>query len=238
MSFRERLLGSLRALRPVLEVDGVMILGSEVPNLLEPQAACTLVVSQDVDIGVPVARHDDVKRALRTIEELRPSPDEPSVWVPSRPDLLEVNFIGVDPTLGDAGDTYVLQDDELPLLVFGQLALVRPGRTLEVEGALLPLPRPAGLALEKLLTDRSGVKGDRDLLVVLGLLLQASTEDLDELVGLYRALAADLRHAVRSNLTVLSLLDTHPSMPDPAPHREMIASLLERLEEADPDAER
>lgn len=34
--FQERLLGTLRALGPVLAEPGVMIVGSEVPNLLSP----------------------------------------------------------------------------------------------------------------------------------------------------------------------------------------------------------
>jgi hypothetical protein len=52
MTFRDRLIGTLRV-QPVLEEPGVLIVGSEVPNLLEPDAASTLVVSQDVDVGVP-----------------------------------------------------------------------------------------------------------------------------------------------------------------------------------------
>jgi hypothetical protein len=42
--FRDRLFATIRAARPVLEVPDVLIVGSEVPNLLEPDAASTLVV--------------------------------------------------------------------------------------------------------------------------------------------------------------------------------------------------
>ena len=66
VDFRTRLLSTLKAVQNVLNVPGVMVIGSEVPNLLQPDAASTLVVSQDVDIGVPVARLDDVKAALRS----------------------------------------------------------------------------------------------------------------------------------------------------------------------------
>jgi hypothetical protein len=45
MDFRFRLLETLRAIRPVLEEPGVLIAGSEVPNLLEAgaRARATLV---------------------------------------------------------------------------------------------------------------------------------------------------------------------------------------------------
>jgi hypothetical protein len=54
VTFRDRLLGTLRQLQPVLDVPGVLVVGSEVPNLLQPDAASTLVVSQDVDLALPV----------------------------------------------------------------------------------------------------------------------------------------------------------------------------------------
>ena len=82
MLFRDRLLATISAARAVLEEPGVLVVGSEVPNLLEPDAASTLVVSQDLDIGVPVDRHAAVRRRLADLREFRPSPDEPSVWTP------------------------------------------------------------------------------------------------------------------------------------------------------------
>ncbi len=65
MSFRERLLATLHAARPVFEVPGVVVVGSQVPNLLKPDVAATLAVSNDVDIGVPVSSHAEVKARLR-----------------------------------------------------------------------------------------------------------------------------------------------------------------------------
>ena len=72
-----------------------------------------------------------------------------------------------------------------------------------------------GLLLEKLLSDRAGEKGERDPLVALGLLLLIGEDDLAEIQEGYRQLGGELRHAVRSNLTVLSLLEPVAGMPDP-----------------------
>lgn len=208
------------------------MVGSEVPNLLEPGAAATLVVSQDLDIGVPVGRHAAVKARLSELRELRPSADEPSVWTPSSSLMLEVNFVGFDPGQ-DPAESYVLEDDRLPLLVFGALSLVAPGAAIEIEGTRVRLPRPSGLILEKLITDRTGEKGERDLLVALGLLTTAAPGDLEELEHAYRRLRPELRHAVRSNLTILSLLAPREGMPDPRPRRADVAQVIRRLEAAD-----
>ena len=232
MTFRDRLLATLRAVEGVLDVPGVLVAGSEVPNLLQPGGAATLVVSQDVDLAIPVAALEEVKARLDRISKLVPSRDEPSVWVP-RPDaaeLIEVNFIGMDPAIVDPADTYERVDSRLPLIVFGPLSLLAPGSFVDIDGLRIPLPRPAGLALEKLVTDRTGDKGDRDLLVVAGLLGLMSATDFETLEVTYRVLAPELRHQVRSNLTLLSLLGPRPAMPDPRAHREQVDALLARLE--------
>jgi hypothetical protein len=41
VAFGDRLLATIRATRPVLETQGVLVIGSEVPNLLEPGAAAS-----------------------------------------------------------------------------------------------------------------------------------------------------------------------------------------------------
>lgn len=136
VTFRERLLATLRAVKPLLEVDGVMIAGSEVPNLLERDAASTLVVSQHVDIAVSVHVHAEVKARLDRIERLSPSPEEPSVWIPKSGDCIRVNFIGFDPRASDPRSVQVFEDDRLPLLVFGPLSFLRRGRDIVLEDGL------------------------------------------------------------------------------------------------------
>jgi hypothetical protein len=232
VTFRERLLATLRAVEPILDVRGVLIAGSEVPNLLELDAASTLVVSQDVDLAIPVSVHDEVKARLDQITRLVPSPDEPSVWVPrsETAELIEVNFIGLDPAIVEPMDTYERPDDRLPLMVFGPLSLLTAGSVVEIDGLRIPLPQPAGLALEKLVSDRTGDKGDRDLLVVAGLLANMTPLDLDQLERGFLGLSLELRHQIRSNLSILSLLDARPGMPDPRPQRPIVDALLHRLE--------
>ena len=81
-------------------------------------------------------------------------------------------------------------------------ATIRAARPiLEEPGVLVP-----GLLLEKLVTERTGEKGDRDLLVALALLSVGRPDDLDTFDEQYRRLRPDLRHGIRSNLTILSLL--------------------------------
>jgi hypothetical protein len=213
-----------------------MVVGSEVPNLLEPGASSTLVVSQDVDLAIPVERVTEVKQRVQEVRGFHPSTEEPSVWLPETGGLLEVNFLGLDRKARDTSETYVLEDPEFPLMVFGLLSLLEPGPALTVEGLKVPLPRPAGLLLEKLATERSGDKGERDLLVALSLLLVASAEDHEELDRIFPDLTPDLRRTVLSNLTVLSLLEKRLGMPDPGPHRETVAGVGRRLERLDGEA--
>jgi hypothetical protein len=230
MRFRERLLASIRAMQPVLDIPGVMVGGSQVPNLLEPDAAATLVVSQDVDLVIPVSRHAEVKKALEGLRGYKPSSDEPSVWLPDDEQLLEINFIGLDPSLRESSDTYVLDDDRLPLLVFGLLSRLQEGMLLQVGDVRARLPRPAGLLIEKLLTERAGLKGQRDLLVALGLLLVSGRDDVDEVVERFAELSDEEKKTVTGSLAILSLMASVPDMPDPARAREEIATLIERLE--------
>lgn len=82
--------------------------------------------------------------------------------------ILDVNFIGKDPAITDPMDTYEKADDELPLMVFGPLSLLVAGQPVTVDDVRVPVPELAGAVLEKLVTDRTGEKGDRDLLVVAG----------------------------------------------------------------------
>jgi uncharacterized protein (UPF0371 family) len=63
----------------------------------------------------------------------------------------------------------------------------------------------------------------------------ATEDDLSAFDRQYRSLAPDLRHVVRANLTVLSLLSARDGMPDPAAHRERVADVLARFEAVDGD---
>ncbi len=53
--------------------------------------------------------------------------------------------------------------------------------------------------------------------------------DLDQFERAYLGRSAELRHQVRSNLSILSLLEARPGMPDPAPPP-AVDGLLRRLE--------
>ena len=70
MDFRTRLLRTLRAVAPILQEPGVLVAGSQVPNLLEPDVRSSLVVSQDVAIAVPIDRHAAVKMRLHEVRGL------------------------------------------------------------------------------------------------------------------------------------------------------------------------
>jgi hypothetical protein len=207
-----------------------MVGGSQVPNLLQPDAAATLVVTQDVDLVVPVAAHQQVREALGRVIGYRPSAAEPSVWLPDDPQRLEINFIGCDPSMRETADSYVLEDASLPLLVFGLLGLLRHGATIEASGVRVPLPRPAGLLVEKLLTERAGLKGERDLLVALGLLIQCNEADLVEVTKIFQQLPADARTMLLGNLAVLSLMQPLPGMPDPTRGRAAVEAFIARLQ--------
>jgi hypothetical protein len=150
--------------------------------------------------------------------------------LPDDPQRLEINFIGRDPSMRETADSYVLEDTRLPLLVFGLLGFLRQGTTIEASGVRATLPRPAGLLVEKLLTERAGLKGERDLLVALGLLIQCHKIDLTEVTKIFQQLPADARTMLLGNLAVLSLMHPLPGMPDPTRGRAAVEALLTRLQ--------
>jgi hypothetical protein len=55
--------------------------------------------------------------------------------------------------------------------------------------------------------------------------------DLDELIAVIRTLSAESRHTIESSLTVLSLMDGRPGMPDPRRTRVDVTRLLARIQE-------
>ena len=64
--------------------------------------------------------------------------------------------------------------------------------------------------------------------------MTAGPADLDELDGAYRRLRPEHRHAVRSNLTLLSLIEARTGMPDPRPRRADVAALLRVAQDFSP----
>lgn len=218
----------------MLECKAVMVVGSQVPNLLEPGAAATLVVSEELDVGVPVHRRPELKEQLDELHSFAPSPGAPSVWSPLEPGLLALRFAGIDVALRPRA-AYVLADERLPLPVLGSLSLLSAGARVEVEGTRLLLPRPAGLFLEKLITDRTGDDRERDLLVAFALLVVAGPGDLDEVDRSYRTLPEEQRRAARSNLELLSHLAARSGMPDPTPRRAALETLHRRLRSGETD---
>jgi len=233
VDFRQRLLATLRAAEPVLSVPGVLVIGSELPNLWQPGVASSLVVSEALDVGVPSHAHGQVEARLSEMSLFAPSDDEPSVWLPQADGLLELNFVGLPEPGTPLSELYPVEGERMSMLVFGTLGLLRPGRVLEIDGMRIPMPQRAGGMLEKLVSERSGLKGDRDLLVVLGILMHADEDDLEQLTEAYASLPDELRHSVRSNATVLSLLQPVAGMPDPLGQRERVHDLLCRLEAAE-----
>jgi hypothetical protein len=118
-------------------------------------------------------------------------------------------------------------------MVFGPLGLLRPGAMIDIEGLRVQLPRLADLAVEKLVTDRTGEKGARDLLVVAGLLAVSGPEEVEAIARLSLDLSAESRHSIRSALTVLSLMEPHAGMPDPGPVRDRVRQVLSAIEARD-----
>lgn len=195
--------------------------------------ASSLVVSEDLDLGIPGHAHGEVEARLSDMSLFAPFDEELSVWLPQADGLLELNFVGL-PELGTPlSALYPVEGKRMNMLVFGTLGLLRPGKVLEIDGLRIPMPQRAGGMLEKLVSERSGLKRDRDLLVVLGILMNADEDDVAQLAEAYASLPDELRHSVRGNLTLLSLLQPVPGMPDPLGQRARVHDLLCRLEAAE-----
>jgi hypothetical protein len=87
-----------------------------------------------------------------------------------------------------------------------------------IDGLRIPLPQPAGLALEKLVS------------IVLARRAIATCSWLPACLRTWNP-ASSTSWCNRSNLSILSLLGVRPGMPDPRPQRSTIDPLLERLGE-------
>ena len=78
------------------------------------------------------------------------------------------------------------------------------------------------------------VAAARAVIEVPGVLIVGSeVPNRGELAEAYARLRPELRHVVRSNLTLLSLLGPRPGMPEPGPRRAEVNALLHRLEPTD-----
>jgi hypothetical protein len=64
------------------------------------------------------------------------------------------------------------------------------------------------------------------------MLAAAAQRDLDEVASEFARLEPELRHAVRSNLTLLSIMAPVEHMPDPTRQRVRIAALLRAFDGA------
>ena len=73
MTFRERLIGTLRQLQPVLEEPGVLVVGSEVPNLLQPDAAAVTGAFGEACLSLfplPIFLTNPANRQLMVIQKI------------------------------------------------------------------------------------------------------------------------------------------------------------------------
>ncbi len=228
MEFAERLLMTIKDISDLF-IDGVIVIGSEAPNLFSFYEKSPVIVSKDIDLGVDVKAHNGLKEKITGLQTFKISEDEPSVLTPLGPQL-EVNIVGIDRRLTDISESYVLEDSRLPMMVLGNLSLIEPGQVINIAGINVPMPKKAGLLLEKLLTERSGIKGERDLLVALALLLIINEQEKTEFLMSYGKLDPELRQQILTNLTLLSALPPHHAMPDPRPCRQMIFEFIQRIE--------
>ena len=69
VTFRDRLIATISAARPVLESPGVLVVGSEVPNLFEAGAA---LLSSRSGMPDPEPHRPDVAALLRRLEAFDP----------------------------------------------------------------------------------------------------------------------------------------------------------------------
>ncbi len=226
MGTESALLETVKAARSLIEIPDVLVVGSQVPNLMQPTGSDLLVVSRDLDLAVTRQAIPDVKACLPTLTHFAPSSSEPAVLLPKSGNLLEVNLLGLD---RDCERSYIREDPDLPLVFFGSLSLLKTGPRLVIAGVTVQLPECASLLLEKLATERSGRKGDRDLLVAAGLLGLMRQPEIDRFELLATCADEELRYHIVSNLAILSMLPDVEGMPSAAARRQEISDLVRRL---------
>ena len=199
MPFRRRLLATILCLPEALGDDGVIV-GSEVPNLhllaRQPRTR-GLFVSEDVDVAF---FRESTSRSLRKLDGWKSSKEEPSILSPVDPTKhVEINLLGIDPDL-PLDEAAVNRRGGY--VVFGTLNLIQR-TTVVIEDVELPVASLPTIALEKLATARTGLKGDRDLQVALMAVELMDTEEHIVLKGMIRRLPHEYRHHAAVGLAAL-----------------------------------
>ncbi|MEW5692344.1 MAG: hypothetical protein AB1765_03500 [Candidatus Hydrogenedentota bacterium] len=205
ISFRTKLLNTLKILKDILP--HTIIIGSEVPNLIRINKKVDLFVSEDIDVGIPVLKFKIIKSGIkRLLKKYYVSRDEPSILCPKTNELLEINFLGIDKNLDDLDDVYIFRDGLVSFIVFGTLSLIK-GKKVSINGMKVILAEPASLLVEKLLTERSHIKGERDIIVA-GLLLEVIDikKEMKHILAMINALNKDKRYLIQDNLSTLILI--------------------------------
>jgi hypothetical protein len=189
-SFKDRLMATVLCLPDVLGDDG-FIVGSEVPNLYLLQRGLPgrgLFVSQDVDVALSM---ESTSQRIRALEDWKSSDDEPSILLPvDATKHMEINLLGIDPEFSL---------DEVAVhrrggyVIFGTLGLIQK-TTLALDGVKIPVASLSTIALEKLATARSGIKGDRDLHVALMAIELMDAEEHVSLKEMIHRLPDEYRH--------------------------------------------
>lgn len=202
-AFRDRLLRTVRDVTRALGDDGVIV-GSEVPNLhllAARPAGRGLFVSQDLDTAF---RLPGTGQAIRRLRGWRALPGEPSVLAPADPGRrLELNLLAIDPGLS-LGEAEV--DARLGAAAFGTMNLIR--RTfISLAGRRVPVATLASLAVEKLATARTGIKGGRDLHVARMAVALMRAPDLVDVKAALRGLPPELAHHAAGNVAILLAQD-------------------------------
>ncbi len=131
MRFRDKLEATLRAVAPLFEVPGVIVGGSEVPNLLQPGAASTLAVSQAAKTAL-----EERVRAVRARAEVRR-------WEYRQRNTSHGVWHRVRRFLTFAAEVWVVSDEATANLVAEGYAPDPAGPELEPVTTLLCVPRAA-----------------------------------------------------------------------------------------------
>ncbi|MEK8022736.1 MAG: hypothetical protein AAB229_02905 [Candidatus Hydrogenedentota bacterium] len=154
-----------------------------------------LFVTMDVDTAI---RRGDTD-IIRSLSQWKASRDEPSILAPRDPEThLEINLLGIREDLQpdavlDSGDNYV---------IFGGLNLIQTERII-VDDLVLPVATSESFAVEKMVSERTGIKRFRDMQV---LVLALASSRLNGARSIYEKLSEEWRYNARITLAEAVLL--------------------------------